>query len=320
MNEPARRLVTCVFSAHSLPYAKLALQSLLERCDDAMDLRLITDGESDRAAIAAALADITVPPQHRVTIHVQAEIDVLAESAFKGLAHLQAFRFGHPCWRKITDPILLAAEGQEVVILDPDLYFPNRFRFEPTPARGVLLMWQPPTCLLPPEVVRRAYDLGVPLAHHVDIGVGHARRNWDLAWLDDLIGRLGGTALPRKMHIEAIVWAALAMREGGGYLPPEHWHCWRNTHMSRIARKLGVSGERQLHGERWGQIKCFHGGGAAKWWVPGLVASGALPPPTTITVERAPEPFEPLTREAYEASQRWKDWAARLGYHRLVSS
>ncbi|MCA0176623.1 MAG: hypothetical protein LCH73_10110 [Proteobacteria bacterium] len=315
---PTRRRAYCVLGAGSLPYARLAIASLLARCEDALDLHLITDAEADRAAIAAAVAEIDVPARHQVSVHAQAELDAIAETAWADWPHLRAFRFGHPCWRKLTDPLLLAAPGEEMLILDPDLYFPNAFTFDPTPARGVLLMWQPPSCLLPPEVVRRAYDQGVALAHHVDIGVAQARHNWDLAWLDDLIARLGGTALPRAMHIEAIIWAALAQREGGGYLPPEHWHCWRNTHGGRLARKLGASGERQLHRERWAQIKCFHGGGAAKWWVPGLVASGALPAPTRIATHLPPQPFEPLTRAEYEAGQRWKDWARRLGYYRVV--
>ena len=50
-------------------------------------------------------------------------------------ANLRAFRHGHPCWRKITDPLLLSDPGAELLLLDPDLYFPNRFRFEETPQK-----------------------------------------------------------------------------------------------------------------------------------------------------------------------------------------
>ena len=66
----------------------------------------------------------------------------------------------------------------------------------------------------------RAYEAGIQLAHHVDIGVAHVRNTLDLSWLDRLIAQLGGTAIPRAMHVEAIVWAALAMHVGGGYLNP----------------------------------------------------------------------------------------------------
>ncbi len=62
-----------------------------------------------------------------------------------------------------------------MVLLDPDLYFPNTFRFEPTPEQGILLMWQRPNCLLPHKTVRAAMDAGIPLARHVDIGVAQWR-------------------------------------------------------------------------------------------------------------------------------------------------
>lgn len=316
---PVPRQVYCILSARALPYARDALSSLLARAREPLRLRLVTDGAEDEQALRQALVEIGVPDRHRVSVHAQAEIDDLAATAFQGLPHLQAFRHGHPCWRKITDPLVMAAEGEEMVILDPDLYFPNDFSFEPTPASGILLMWQPPSCLLPHEVVMRAYDEGFALAHHVDIGVGHARRNLDLAWLDHLVARLGGRELPRQMHVEAIVWAALAMREGGGYLPPEHWHCWQNRQWKRLALKLGVPGEALLAVDPFDRIKCFHGGGAAKWWVPGRVSSGRMPPASPVLQHLPPAPFEPLTRQAYLKTRRWKDLAARLGYYRLMA-
>ena len=315
---PAVRQLYCVLGSGSLPYARLAFQSLLAQAAEPLNLRLITDAEADRVAIEAAMQATPNPAGHRWSVHAQAEIDDLAASGFAGLPNLQAFRFGHPCWRKITDPLLMAEPGQEMVILDPDLYFPNRFSFEPTPQQGILLMWQPPSCLLPDEVVRTAYAAGIPLAHHVDIGVGHARRNIDLAWLDWLIGQLGGKALPRMMHVEAIVWAALAMREGGGYLPPQHWHCWRNAQWKRVLLKLGVAGHQLLRADPFDQIKCFHGGGAAKWWVPTLLDRGGMPAPRDLPEHLAPLPLEELTLQAYDDTQRLKRWARSLGYYRLM--
>jgi hypothetical protein len=122
------------------------------------------------------------------------------------------------------------------------------------------------------------------------------------------------------MHIEAIVWAALAMREGGGYLDPEHWHCWRNSQWKRLALRLGASGRTVLRAERFDDMKCFHGGGIAKWWVPEALAAGDLPPPAQVLETRTPLPFEELTRPAYESTQRLKAWARRAGYYRLVKS
>jgi hypothetical protein len=312
------RHLHCVLGSGSLPYARLAFHSLLANATEPLHLRLITDGEADRAAIDAAMQATPNPAGHQWSVHAQAEVDDLAANGFAGLANLQAFRFGHPCWRKITDPLLMAEPGQELVILDPDLYFPNRFSFEPTPERGILLMWQPPSCLLPDEVVRTAYAAGVPLAHHVDIGVAHARRNIDLDWLDWLIGRLGGKNLPRSMHVEAIVWAALVMREGGGHLPPQHWHCWRNTQWKRLLLKVGVSGQSLLGVDPFDRIKCFHGGGAAKWWVPGLVERGGMPAPVDVTAHLPPVTLEELTAASYDSTQRLKRIARRLGYYRLI--
>lgn len=315
------RQVFCVLSARSLPYARRAMESLLHRVDEPVDLHLVTDGDADRDALVAAMADIRPPAMHAWQVHTQADIDPLAEDQFARHPNLRAFRRGHPCWRKITDPYLLAGPGEEMVILDPDLYFPNRFRFEPTPDRGLLLMWQRPSCLFPDEVVRTAYAAGIALAHHVDIGVGHARKDWDLDWLDDLVGRLGGAALPRSMHVEAIVWAAMAMREGGGHLSPRHWKCWHNAQWKRVALKLGVSGATLLEVEPFQAIKCFHGGGAAKWWIEESLRRHPERRPSDLTDRFEPAlPYVPLTERAYDDGQRLKRAARRLGYYRLFGA
>jgi len=112
----------------------------------------------------------------------------------------------------VTDPPLFARDGEEMVILDPDVYFPNKFRFEPTPTSGLLLMRQAVNCLFPHELVRRAFDLGIAMADVTDIGVCQAYCPLDYEWLDDLIDRLGGAMLPRwSPHVESVIWAALAL-------------------------------------------------------------------------------------------------------------
>ena len=324
MNAPiapaAPRKVYCVLSARSLPYAVKALESLTANSLEDLDLTLITDASADKTALVDAMEALKVPARHSWRVCAQAEADERALTVLAPYPNIAAFRFGHPCWRKITDPLLFAEPGEEMVILDPDLYFPNRFRFEPTPAKGLLLMYQPPSCLLPHEVVARAFDEGIKMAHHTDIGVAQARNNFDLAWLDGLIKRLGGTELPRSMHVESIVWAAMAMREGGGYLDPAHWHCWRNSQWKRLALKLGVSGRSILRSERFGSMKCFHGGGIAKWWVPDAIKAGEIPAAVEIAVALPPKPFEELTRHRYHSMQRHKSWARRLGYYRIVKA
>jgi hypothetical protein len=120
------------------------------------------------------------------------------------------------------------------------------------------------------------------------------------------------------MHVESIVWAAMAMREGGGYLDPEHWHCWRNSQWKRLALKLGISGRSILRSEQFSTMKCFHGGGIAKWWVPDAVKAGDLPIPREVATVVSTEPFEELTRQAYDSMQRLKGLARRLGYYRVM--
>src|SRR6478735_1960945 len=216
------RQLFCILSARSLPYASLGLQSLFAHAREPLVLTLITDDESDREQICTAVSGMAMASRHQWQVHAKVEADRRADEQFSRHPNLRLFRHGHPCWRKLTDPLLFAAPGTELVILDPDLYFPNYFSFESTPASGVLLMWQRPSCLLPDEVVERAFANAIPLAHHVDIGVAQLNNNVDLEWLDWLIATLGGQQIPRAMHVEAIVWAAMAMRIGGGYLDPRH--------------------------------------------------------------------------------------------------
>jgi hypothetical protein len=314
------RHVYMVLSPRSLAYARHALESLFRNSFEALDLHLVTDSDADKRTLTDALGALQPEARHRWSVTAEAELLDRESMMFAAYPHLRAFRHGHPCWRKITDPMLLSEPGGELVLLDPDLYFPNVFRFESTPDTGLLLMWQRPNCLLPPEVVKAAMDAKVTLAHHVDIGVSYWRAGGDLDWIDWLIGRLGGASLPRVMHVEAIVWAAIAMRVGGGYLDPTLWSCWHRTQTKRILRKLGAGGLRILGSERWNSMKCFHAGGEAKWWLPEAHEAGML--------ERGPEhleegpamPFVELTPAQYGREQRGKKMLRTLGYYRLFAA
>lgn len=311
-----------ILSPRSLSYAEMALRSLLQNSDEPLNLHLITDTSEDKQTLLCTMAGLS-SARHQYQVFSEAELSDAEASIFARLPNLRAFRHGHPCWRKITDPLLLSNPGEELVLLDPDLYFPNRFRFEPTPASGLLLMWQKPNCLLPPEIVRQAITSNIPLARHVDIGVSHWRLSEDrgeLDWIDWLIGKLGGATLPNVMHIEAIVWSAIAMRFGGGYLNPERWVCWHRTQGKRLRRKLGVSGSSILASEPWSQMKCFHAGGEAKWWLKhaehtGVIQNGSiqLEPSNNL-------PFVELTSRHYEREQSAKRLIAGLGYYRVFGA
>lgn len=319
--KPARKLYM-VLSPHALNYASVALSSLFTNAAEQLDLTLITDSAADKRTLVHALHALSLTP-HTVQVVSHDDLATAEASLFAQYPNLRAFRNGHPCWRKITDPLLLAAPGEETIVLDPDLYFPNRFTFEPTPAQGLRLMWQQPNCLLPSSVVRTAIAAGIPLACHVDIGVAHWRRSSDsaeLEWLDRLIGKLGGASLPRVAHVEAIVWSAMAMRFGDGHLDPSKWVCWRRTQRKRILRKLGADGMCLLRSEPLDEMKCFHAGGEAKSWLVDLAAANASAPVRAHLQPSTVLPFVELTSRRFEREQALRSLIAGLGYHRLFGA
>jgi len=307
-----------VLSPAALPYARLAIETLWKNSAEPVHLHLVTDTVADRAALTILMEALPLQPQNRWSVFAENDLAEREVERFARYPNLRAFRQGHPCWRKITDPLLLAEPGEEMILLDPDIYFPNRFTFEATPAAGLLLMWQEPNCLVPPRLVRAAMTAGVPLAHHVDIGVAHWRGAADLDWLDWFIGLLGGAALPAHiLHVEAIVWSALAMKMGGGYLNPKSWHCWRNTARTRVMRRLMAKNVDLLRSQQWSQIKCFHAGGEAKWWLPDAVEAGVFGYPCEFVQQTAVRPFVELTPVAYEREQKMKRILRRMGYYSL---
>lgn len=319
-NTRARRLFM-VLSPRSLPYASLALRSLCRNADETLSITLITDSDEDKKVLCDLLeqiiADCEGGQPHGSAVYSKADLDERAVHQFLAYGHLQAFRNGHPCWRKITDPVLLSEGNQEMVILDPDVCFPNRFQFELTPQSGLLLMWQKPSCLLPGEVVEVAMEAGIALAHHTDIGVAQWRMPVDLEWLDWLIGKLGSVNLPRSMHVESIVWAALAMRIGGGHLDPRVWLCWHRSQYKRLLRRMGVSGSSILKNERFAEIKCFHAGGEAKWWLSEAYRLGYVERNGSNLGQSNSLPFTVLKPRTFAHLQRSRRWLRRAGYYSL---
>ena len=313
------RRVFMVISPVSLGYASFCLESLFRNCAEPIHLHLITDSLSDKEKLIEELTGRQNPGRHQWSVFAEDELADRESSIFGRYPNLRIFRHGHPCWRKITDPLLLSQSpdigNDEMVLLDPDLYFPNHFCFEPTPSSGVLLMWQRPSCLVPPKIVRAAMAQGIRFAHHVDIGVGGWRAPVDLDWLEWLLGRLDVCNLPRVMHIEAIVWAATAMRIGGGYLDPKLWHCWHRNQPKRILRKMGVPGIHLLRVEDFSAIKCFHAGGEAKWWLAEAKQKGMLDQERDLIAPGPIIPFEELMPGTYYREQRVKSILASLGYY-----
>ncbi|WP_428388834.1 hypothetical protein [Mucisphaera sp.] len=319
MTDAPRRSVSMVLGVGSLGYARLCLRSLLHHAIEPLRLRLITDNTADAGQLAEAVAELEPPERHRWSAHGFEELNDLAAAKIPQHRHVRTFMLGHPCWRKITDPLLLAEDGEEAIILDPDVFFPSPFTFEPTPEWGLLLMWQPPNCLLPPETVERAFELG-PLADHTDIGVAHARAPLDWDWLDTYVQALGGADLPRSMHVESIVWAALALRIGGGYLDPARWWCYRSAQWKRVAIKLGVPGTAILRHEPLGSVKAFHAGGLAKHWLVRANPAEPVHPDPALTRPSPVRPFVAFPQAKHRAKLRRTAALRSLGYYRLLGS
>jgi hypothetical protein len=320
MSPPAPRLLYGVLSARSLSYARICTASLFRNALEPLSMTLITDGPDDKAALVGMMEEIAPDARHSWRVVDKGEADARAEDVFAKYPNLRRFRNGHPCWRKVTDPPLFARVGEEMVILDPDVYFPNPFRFEPTPPLGVLLMRQDKNCLFPHELVRHAFDRGVAMADVTDIGVCQALCPLDYEWLDDLIARLGGADLPAwSPHVESIVWAALAMRVGGGYLDPGAWFCFNDPISKRLrVRLLKVDPMDILRAEPIRGAKCFHAGGKAKKWLvdaeqAGLLrGSGPREQPCPIL------PFKPYTRAQFDRKQLALKIARSLGVMSVV--
>lgn len=312
-----------VLSPRSLPYARLALRSLFASCAEDFHLSLITDTADDRNHLLCELAqlfDVHGSASRGASVHTASELEAIARDRFSKHRHILNFQQGHPCWRKITDPILLSEGTDEMVILDPDIYFPNRFCFEQTPETGVFLMWQRPSCLLPEAVVEKAIHSEIPLAHHTDIGVAQWRLPVDLDWLDWLIGTLGSADLPHSMHVESIVWAALAMRIGGGHLNPKFWVCWHRTQSKRILAKLGMRGSAILRSEPYSEMKCFHAGGEAKWWIAEACALGILDRGVDLTVPTEFIAYEELAPAKFDFLRKRRQLLLKLGYYSLLNA
>jgi hypothetical protein len=309
-------LIVISLSASCLPYGSLCIRSLAENLDGDEPIHLLTDSSEDQVRLQQAFADVT-----RIKVHVSDELWEDDGNPMRRYPGLEKLRKGHPCWRKLTDPMLLAREGEDVVIVDPDVYFPRRFSFEKVGDGTLRLMWQKPNCLLPFSVVQTAFANGIAMADHVDIGVAQYRSPLDLEWLNWLVLSLG--EMPHRMHVEPILWSCLAMRMGGGYLDSDRWYCWANTQWKRVLEKVGTTPARMLSAEDFRSCLAFHAGGTAKAWLAApsvgvlLKHLAALPgakPLGTATVQ----PFVPFTKKKFDWLRRRARVLKMMGYYKLL--
>ncbi len=319
MTAPAR-IVYIALSSRSLPYARLCIRTMLNNCVEAVHLRLLVDDRAEQALFEQEMQTMPVPERSRIEIIAKEEVSDRLHERYPGLEGLRQLHEGHPCWRKIIDPLVLSDAEDEIIVADPDLLFPNRFTFEATPRDGVMMMRQGPNCLLPPEAVRATFDLGVRLANHVDIGVAQLRAGVvDPEWLDGLARGLDVARFRPFMHIEAIIWSALAMRVGGHHLDTNVWRCWERGRVKRLAVALGMPGRWTLALEPLARLKCIHVSGPSKWWVVKAMETGTLKEfHNDCTAPSVGVPYVELTQADYAREQRLKAVAARLGLYRIA--
>jgi hypothetical protein len=64
-------------------------------------------------------------------------------------------------------------------------------------------------------------------------------------------------------------------------------------------------------------MKCFHGGGEAKWWIPEAAQSGFIDSHSDRTQPSSPSPFLELTPSDYDREQTLKRLLRGLGYYTL---
>ena len=302
------RRVFILMSSSALPYAHPCIRTMLENSVEPVHLRLIADDPDERRILEEETARYIVPGRAEIDVIDEAEVADRIATRYPGMEGLRGLHVGHPCWRKIIDPLALSEPDDEVIVTDPDLFFPNRFDFEPTPPDGVMMMRQGPNCMLPPEAVRIAFDKGMYLAKHVDIGVAQLRAGAvDPEWLNWAATDIAVERFHRYMHVEPIIWSAMAMRIGGRHLDPAAWRCWQRGKVKRLAVAAGVPGRWTLRLEPLPRLKCIHVSGPSKWWVQEGLADGSLTEhgndvcgPT-----RGPAYVE-LTRQQYEREQRAK--------------
>jgi hypothetical protein len=138
MTQPRRAFI--LLSSHALAYARICIRTLLNNSDEPVHLRLVVDNADEARVFETEVQSIKLPEGSRIEVITKDLVSDLLAQRYPGKQGLRALHEGHPCWRKIIDPLVLSAPEDEIIVADPDLLFPNLYRFEQTPAEGVMMM------------------------------------------------------------------------------------------------------------------------------------------------------------------------------------
>ena len=105
--QPTPRRLFLILSPRSLDYARLSLHSLFAKAAEDLHLHLITDSAADKQSLLAELEQISFLERHTAAVYAKDDLADREAERFARYPNLRQFRHGHPCWRKITDPLLL---------------------------------------------------------------------------------------------------------------------------------------------------------------------------------------------------------------------
>jgi hypothetical protein len=268
--QPNQLNVTCLASASSIAYSQHCLHSLLYNCQTPISLTIITDTEKEIIAFKNLVRNWAYPSKHSIEVIGAETLQKIGLQRWAKYPNLIKYTQGHPCWRKVTDPFVLAKEGP-VVVIDPDVFFLRPFHFPVRSGKSITLMWQSPNCLYPAGAVDEAFATGMPLADHVDIGIAIVNNRIDWEWLDQFLGGISLEKYSSFMHIEAIVWSALAMHQGGCYLHPKRWYCYQASWHHKLRRRLGFQQPISFSSTVTQHAIAIHAGGIAKHQIAKLI-------------------------------------------------
>jgi hypothetical protein len=81
--------------------------------------------------------------------------------------------------------------------------------------------------------------------------------------------------------------------------------------------RIGVGGLRILRSEPWSDLKCFHAGGEAKFWLPAAREKGLLDGRSDLSHPGRTIPFVELTPAHFARERALKGVLRVLGYYQV---
>ena len=100
-----------ILSPRSLPYAEKCVSSLFANSVERLNIRFLTDSDQDKHTLEDTIGQISNPYNQPWSVFSDEDVEPLSLAQWDTFPDLQSFRRGHPCWRKVTDPLLFTEDG-----------------------------------------------------------------------------------------------------------------------------------------------------------------------------------------------------------------